>query len=130
MYFFVLVIELAVAFIFLRYSDAIAAKLVRNDKEMDIGISSRWDSRALKLCIRIIGILTVIKGLVALTQSANYLSYHFYQTKFDMPIQWGKIFTPVVLIIVGIYLICGGKFIINMAYRKRGGNISKEKGLS
>ena len=130
MYFLVLVVDLAIAFVLLRYSNAIAAKLVRNDKEMDIAISSRWDRRAFKLCIRIIGILTVIKGLVALVQNTNYLIYRFYQATSDVLIQWNKIFAPIVLIIVGVYLICGGKFIINMAYRKRGGYISKEKGLS
>ena len=112
-----LLVNIIVAFLLLRYADKIAGKFVRVDKELDIGLSADWDNHALLLAIRIVGVVTVIKGLVKLAQTTHIFTDSINYAWPDMPLQWDKLLAPCILILVGVYLIYGGGLIIRWAFR-------------
>jgi hypothetical protein len=107
----------AVGFVLLKYSEAIAGKLISEDKKIDIGLSDDWDRSALTVALRVVGLTAAIKGTVNLIQSGVYFAVRS-NVDVQRMIQWDRIVVPCTLIFIGIYLIAGGKMILRFAFRK------------
>lgn len=122
------ILSLVFAYILLRWGDFIAGKLVPADSEI-----LSLDAEELKrrpvfiLALKIIGVVCLIQGIPQLAQVLAVLSFGGNK---QVIIQGGAIYPPalgnqsgeiasaLVLLIIGGYLISGGRYLVEFAFRK------------
>lgn len=114
---------IAIAYILLRWGDLIAKKFVREDSAISILDPSQWERPIFMLSLRIIGVVCLIKGVPELVKVLSELAFRGkYQGIISLPHIGSGIIGAIVFLIIGVYLISGGKHLVKFAYRKKNGN--------
>jgi uncharacterized membrane protein len=106
------VLALAATYILLRWGDSIAKKLIKENSEISAFAAKDWEKSILNLSLRIIGVVCLIRGIPELFNSLIRLTSLGAEQRFVSPNYWGGLISAIVLLIIGAYLISGGKKLI------------------
>lgn len=96
------------ACVLLRWGDLIAEKLIRVDTTLSVPDISQWQKPIFLLSLRIVGLVCVVKGIPNVVHALVSLSFRGLRTV-----------SPVMLLILGAYLLLGGKHLVKFAFRER-----------
>ncbi|MFH1061498.1 MAG: hypothetical protein V1747_01260 [Candidatus Omnitrophota bacterium] len=109
-----------VAFFSLRKADLIAEKLINQDKEFTVSISSGWEKSAFVLSLRIIGVIWVIKLAPNLVDAIIKAIFLAKDSLFHIQLYLVKsLFGGMFQLLIGLYLISGGMHIVNFAFKHK-----------
>ena len=110
-----IIIYLILGFLLLKYSNVLAAKLLKNGPDLDIDLPDDWEKRIFSIAVKILGVLSLIHGIADICP-------HFWEwsinesrsTIFGMP----RLGTALTNVAIGLYLLLGGAKLVRIAYPK------------
>lgn len=111
------ILLVCISYLLIKFSDIFAEKLIAKDAEVPtIGIV-QWEKPIFILANKIIGVICLTRGIPSLVRFAVKLSKWRYENipAYDL----GDFLSAIALIILGIYLLSGGKKIIEFAYKEK-----------
>ena len=106
----------SMGYILIRWGDNIANKIVKDDKPLSMKVTEDWDKRIFNLALKIIGVIWLIKGIPELIKSIGELIMRWYVYYYSISHIIGVIISGAVSLILGIYLIANGKYLIKLAF--------------
>ena len=107
-------LSIAIAYTLLKWGNLIAQKLIRDDSTISILDSSQWERPIFILSLKIIGVVCLSRGIPELVKTLSgmaFLSKHQRTSLFNID--------AIVSLIIGVYLISGGKRLVEFAYREK-----------
>jgi len=115
-----LLLNLAVAFIFLRHPDLVTKKVLGNNADSMTEDSMRLQTNAVQLAIRVSGVVVLTKGIYRLAEPVclmveSMMRFPQFRTWRD----WWSVLIALGYIAIAFYLIAGGKHIMRFAFRNR-----------
>ncbi|MBI4243285.1 MAG: hypothetical protein HY606_04265 [Planctomycetes bacterium] len=117
-----LILNLAMAYILLRWGDLIAKKLIRDDAVISLLRKGEWEKPIFMLSLRIMGVVCLVKSVPGLIKILpDLISVRRYQGATIYHTEVSGI-GAIVVLIIGLYLISGGKHLAEFAYREKNGN--------
>lgn len=105
--------------ILLKWGNKIATRLVKEDKEISAKVGEDWEKKIFILSLRIIGVIWLIRGIPDLIKSIGELIMRWYIYYYSFSHIIGVILGASVSVILGIYLIVGGEYLVELAFRER-----------
>ncbi|NIM89936.1 MAG: hypothetical protein GTO17_03205 [Candidatus Aminicenantes bacterium] len=113
-----IILPLVVAYILLRWGDLIAKRLEREDSKIPTLGENGWEKPVFILSLRIVGVVCLIRSIPDLfnllirfaSEGGIYISIS--------PEIWGGLFSSIVLLIIGLYLISGGKRFVKFVLKE------------
>jgi len=113
------ILFLVVAYVLLRWGDLIAERLVRKDSEIHILGVKEWERPVFVISLRIIGVVCLIRAFRELIHFI--LDLIFLVEKYQRVIRtttWIGVASNIMLLIIGGYLILGGKHLVEFVFRE------------
>ena len=107
-------LTLVIGYILLKWGDSIARKLIRVDSEVP-AFDAQWEMPAFTLALRVVGVLCLTRIISTLQSSFRYLGQ---PAVINIRTLTG-IIAAVAYLLIGVYLISGGKHLVKLAFRKR-----------
>lgn len=114
--------------ILLKWGDNIASKLVKVDREIALKVEDDWEKRIFVLSLKIIGVIWLIKGIPDFIKSIGELVFRLYFYYFSIYQKFGILLGSLISIILGIYLITGGKYLVELAFRQPATKLEVQEG--
>jgi len=105
--------------VLLKWGDNIANILIKEDKAIAIKVTQDWDKRIFTLSLKIIGVIWLIRGIPDLVKSIGELVMRWYLYYYTISQIVGVVLGALVSLILGIYLITGGKYLVELAFREQ-----------
>jgi len=105
---------LAIGYILLKWGDSIASKLIRVDSEVP-AFDTQWEMPAFTLALRVVGVLCLTRIISALQSSFRFLGQPAVMNSQTL----AGIIAAAAYLLIGVYLISGGKHLVKLAFRKR-----------
>ena len=107
-----------IGFLLLKHSKVIAAKLIKDDGDLDIELPDDWERRVFSIALKVVGVICLIHGIAAI--SPHLWDWSRYESKykfitFSMP----TFATAITNVVIGIYLLRGGEFLVRTAFQKK-----------
>ncbi len=123
------ILLLAMAYILLRWADAISRKLVREDAEFPLPASNLWEKPVFVLALKVVGVVCLTIGVPDVVRGIGYFVAlrppGFFLARYVAREAVGGVF----LLALGLYLISGGKHLVAFAFKERGsGPIPSQEG--
>jgi uncharacterized membrane protein len=114
------VLWFAMAYFLLKWGDLFAQKLIRDDNVISLPDKDQWERPVFILSLKIIAVVYLIMGIPGLIRLLFDLvvsaTGHWHQK----PIISTNInVNAIVLVIFGVYLLSGGKYLVEFVYRER-----------
>ena len=111
-----IIIYLVFGFLLLKYSNVLAAKLLKDGADLDIDLPDDWEKRIFSIAVKVVGVISLIHGIADICP-------HFWEwsidesrvTIFGMP----RLGTALTNVAIGLYLLLGGAKLVRIAYRER-----------
>jgi len=103
---------LVIGYILLKWGDSIARKLIRVDSEVP-AFDAQWEMPAFTLALRVIGVFCLTR-IISTLQS----SFSWQPAEMDISYLVG-IIAAAAYLLIGVYLIAGGKHLVKFAFRKQ-----------
>ena len=111
-----MIIYLVLGFLLLKYSNVLAAKLLKDGANLDINLPDDWEKRIFSIAVKVVGVISLIHGIADICP-------HFWEwsidesrvTIFGMP----RLGTALTNVAIGLYLLLGGAKLVRIAYRER-----------
>ena len=111
-----MIIYLVLGFLLLKYSNILAAKLIKDGADLDINFPYDWEKRIFSIAVKVVGVISLIHGIADICP-------HFWEwsidesrsTIFGMP----RLGTALTNVAIGLYLLLGGAKLVRIAYRER-----------
>ena len=117
------VLWLAIAYFLLRWGDLFAEKLIRYDSVMPLPDNDQWERPVFILSLKVIAVVCLAMGIPRLIDSLFDLilsaTGHWHQKS---PSVSNINVNAIVLVIFGLYLISGGRRLVEFVFRKRSGS--------
>jgi len=111
------VVTLCVAYLLLRFSDAMAGRLAARDNGVfSVGLAAGWEKAVFGLSLRIAGAGIVARGIPDLIRSA--LSRRLFQGFVDVGTLLFDVVHPLLTLIIGAYLLTGAKHLVRFLFRE------------
>jgi len=107
------------AFVLLRYGERIAEKLVPEDSALPTLNIKQQEIAIFQIAVRIIGVICLIKAVSDLFKG---LTIYILKTRYYEILsayEWGELVGAILLIILGGYLLSGGKKLVKFAYKEK-----------
>ena len=115
-----LLLNLAIAFIFLRHSNSVTKKFLGDDANPMTEDSMRLQSNAVQLAIRVSGVVVLTKGVYRLAEPVCLMVVDMVRfPQFRTWRDWWSVLIALGYIAIALYLIKGGKHIMRFAFRSR-----------
>jgi len=111
-------VGIAVSILLVTDGDGLARRLTSNGEEAD-DVPVAHPQRALFLvAIRVIGVVCVARGVVRLLINAGqrFVMAEFYPSTGSFTIWCRQVAWPLVLLVIGIWLVFGGRLLMRLAY--------------
>ena len=105
------------AYLLLKWGDSIAIRLVRKDKKIPALGTNEWQRIIFTMALRIIGVVCLVKGIPEVIEGLGQIAFQWGW--YGMINYWTGFFSAIVLVILGLYLISGGKYLVNYVFRER-----------
>jgi hypothetical protein len=107
---------LGFAYVFFRFGDSITELLLPNDTELP-NLNIKYHKPIFRLALRIFGVYCLVRGIpdiASFLARVNQLNFESIIYSFD----FGNAITGIVLLVLGGYLITGGKWLVDFAFKK------------
>jgi len=111
------ILLLILSFILLKWSEQIAQWLVREDSPLATLETRDWEKPVFSLSLRVAGVICFIWGIPGMANDLVRFFYDWgsYNEGFDT---WAHFINDIVLIVLGAYLLRGGKHVVRYVFRE------------
>ena len=109
------ILLLGMAYVLLKWGDLIAEKLIREDRLISSLGSSDWERAAFGLSLRIVGVVCFIRGIPELVKVLARFGFRGEFRSIIRSSAWSGTLGGLVVLIIGGYLISGGKHLVRLA---------------
>ena len=113
------ILLLIMAYVLLRWGDAISNKLVRKDSEISILGDENWEKRIFVLALRISGVVALLFGVPRLIRVVEQLIMRWDFTSIIVYYDTFGAAGSIALVVLGLYLLFDGTRFIDIAFRKQ-----------
>lgn len=100
----------------LKWGDSIASKLIHEDSQLECTTTVDWEKRMFTLAMKIIGLIWLIRGIPDLIKATTELISRWYLFYFNIPHMIGVALGAVLSLLIGIYLLVDGRYLVKMAF--------------
>lgn len=118
------ILWLIMSYLLLRWGDLFAQKLIHDESIISLSDREQWEKPVFILSLKVIGVVCLVMGLPRLIDFFfDFAVRHWHQkslTSSNINVN------AIVLVIFGVYLISGGRHLVEFVYR--GKTITPEKG--
>ncbi|MBI2447126.1 MAG: hypothetical protein HYV48_01115 [Candidatus Omnitrophica bacterium] len=116
-----LILWLIIAYILLRRGDLIAKKLIHDNAVIPLLGEHEWEKPVFILSIRIVGVVCLIRGIQQFVRFLPQLitSMERHNIGDIGTFAWGETISAIVLLVIGAYLLSGGRHLVEFAYREK-----------
>ncbi len=118
------VLMIAMVFVLLRFGDVLSQKLVPVDERFSVLDLNQWQKPIFTLSLKITGIFCFIKGIPLMISALTNLALRAIQQEgmyMRFSIHSSSIIGSIIYLILGIYLFCGGKWLVKIAFKEKTG---------
>jgi hypothetical protein len=109
------VLLLCMAYVLLKWGDAIANRLIQGDAQLPAVGAGEWEKPVFSLAMRILGAMSIVRTVPSLlTQLARTPFRAFF-----MPQGWGEVAGFAVILLIGLYLLFGARHLVEFLFREK-----------
>ena len=112
------VLTLVIAYILLKWGDSIASRLLRVDSELP-ALDTQWEVPAFTLALKIIGVLCLTRIIGAIQSLFIFIRIPGQNAGITNPRTLAGMIAAIAYLLIGVYLISGGKHLVKLAFRGR-----------
>ncbi|MDH4211642.1 MAG: hypothetical protein OEV79_09390 [candidate division WOR-3 bacterium] len=127
-HFFITILFPTITFLFgfllLKWGDSIAAKLIRDDTQIQMTHTDDWERRIFSLSMKIIGLIWLIRGIPDLVKAVGELIMRWYLYYYSIPHMIGVITGAFLSLVIGVYLLVDGRYFIKLAFGEKPGELN------
>lgn len=105
--------------ILLKWGDAITKKLIREDTEVDVTPTEGWERRIFLISLRIIGVISLIRGVPDFTKAIGELVMRWYIYYYMTSHVISVIVASSLSVLIGIYLLIDARHLVRLAFREQ-----------
>lgn len=112
---------LAIVFVLFRWSDRIAGMLVRDNAPLPPLVTGEWEKPLFILSLRVAGVVCLISGVPGVIYHLIQVIYASWSSLFGPGygnISWSYFLRDIVLVVLGAYLLRGGKHMVRFGFRE------------
>jgi hypothetical protein len=108
---------LAIVFVLLRWGDGIARMLERDSSPLPPLVTGDWEKPLFILSLRVAGVVCLISGVPGVIYHLIQVIYAAWSSLYGN-ISWSYLLRDIVLVVLGAYLLRGGKHVVRFGFRE------------
>lgn len=109
------VLLFCMAYVLLKWGDAIANRLIRDDAQLPTVGAGQWEKPVFSLAMRILGAVSIMRTVSLLLRELARTPFR----AFFMAHSWGDIAGLAVILLIGLYLLFGARHIVEFLFREK-----------
>ncbi|UCD04638.1 MAG: hypothetical protein JSV98_05830 [candidate division WOR-3 bacterium] len=103
----------------LKWGDAIASRLIREDTRIEITPTDDWERRVFCLSMKIIGLIWLIRAIPDLIKAIGELTMRWNFYYYSVPQAFVVLLAAVLSLLIGLYLLLDGRYLLKLAFGRK-----------